>query len=190
MLIVVHVFALLMHNRETTESCARQRLDHKIGTSMVQLTNACHFWGSRGVPLDRQKRMEWQMAGKPRVFISFDYDHDEVLKTFLVGQSKNPDTPFELSDWSIKEPMAGNWVERARSRVRSVDVMAVICGLHTHTATGVSEEVRLAQQERIPYFLLYGYADKSCTKPVAARPTDKMYKWTWDNLKALIAGAR
>ena len=28
---------------------------------------------------------------KKRVFISFDYDHDETLKTFLVGQSKHSD---------------------------------------------------------------------------------------------------
>ena len=40
---------------------------------------------------------------KARVFISFDYDHDDALKTFLVGQSNHDDTTFELADWSIKE---------------------------------------------------------------------------------------
>jgi len=39
---------------------------------------------------------------KPKVFVSFDYDHDETLKEFLVGQSKLKDSPFELADWSIK----------------------------------------------------------------------------------------
>ena len=34
---------------------------------------------------------------KKRLFISFDYDHDETLKTFLVGQAKNEDSPFSLS---------------------------------------------------------------------------------------------
>ena len=42
---------------------------------------------------------------KTKVFISFDYDHDEILKTFLVGQAKNEDSPFYLADWSIKERM-------------------------------------------------------------------------------------
>jgi hypothetical protein len=130
------------------------------------------------------------MARKSRVFISFDFDHDEVLKTFLVGQAANPDTPFELADWSIKEHLTGNWVEKARMRVRAVDQMAVICGQHTHLARGVSEEVRLAQEERKPYFLLWGYSERVCTKPLAAYPSDKIYKWTWDNLKALIGGAR
>lgn len=127
---------------------------------------------------------------KKRVFISFDFDHDEVLKTFLVGQSKNPDSPFDLADWSIKEHLTGDWEKKARVRVRGVDVVAVICGEHTHRATGVSAEVRLAQEEGIPYFLLWGYSEKTCTKPLAAKPADKIYSWTWDNLKSLIGGAR
>ncbi len=40
---------------------------------------------------------------KTRVFISFDYDHDADLKTLLVGQAKNQDSPFEIADWSVKE---------------------------------------------------------------------------------------
>jgi hypothetical protein len=38
---------------------------------------------------------------KTRVYISFDYDHDEDLKILLVGQSMHSDTPFEIADWSI-----------------------------------------------------------------------------------------
>ena len=127
---------------------------------------------------------------KKRVFISFDYDHDETLKTFLVGQSKNEDSPFELTDWSIKEPINGDWKAKARTRIKSVDVVAVICGLHTDTATGVSAEITIAQEEKVPYFLLAGYADKNCVKPKAAKSTDKLYKWTWENLKTLIGGGR
>lgn len=127
---------------------------------------------------------------KKRVFISFDYDHDETLKNFLVGQSKNPDSPFELADWSIKEAIDRNWKAKARTRIRAVDTVAVICGQHTNTATGVSAEVQIAQEEAVPYFLLKGYADKACVKPTAAKATDKLYNWTWDNLKTLIGGGR
>lgn len=126
---------------------------------------------------------------KKRVFISFDYDNDEILKTFLVGQSKHADSPFELADWSIKEHLTGNWETKARVRMKAVDVIIVLCGQKTHTATGVSAEVRIAKEERIPYFLLKGYSDKNCTWPTAAT-TDKMYDWTWPNLKLLIGGAR
>jgi hypothetical protein len=127
---------------------------------------------------------------KTKVFVSFDYDHDETLKDFLVGQSKLKDTPFELADWSIKEPLTGNWKEKARTRIKSVDVVAVICGLHTDSATGVSAEVAIAQEEKKDYFLLAGYADKTNKKPKTAKDADKMYKWTWDNLKTLIGGGR
>src|ERR1700738_5079797 len=127
---------------------------------------------------------------KKRVFISFDYDHDEILKTFLVGQAALPDSPFELVDWSIKEALSGNWKQKARTRIKNADMLAVICGEHTNTASGVSAELQIAQAERVPYFLLNGYKLKTCVKPIAALSEDKIYKWDWDNLKALIGGAR
>jgi len=127
---------------------------------------------------------------KKRVFISFDYDHDETLKTFLVGQSKHEDSPFELADWSIKEHIDGDWKARAKTRIKSVDVVAVICGEYTNTAVGVSAEVTIAQEVDKPYFLLKGYSEKTCVKPLAAKSSDSIYKWTWENLKSLIGGAR
>lgn len=129
------------------------------------------------------------MGTKTRVFISFDYDHDEDLKNLLVGQSKNEDSPFEIADWSIKEA-SPDWKEKARERIRRADVVAVMCGEYTDTASGVSEEIRIARDEEKSYFLLKGRADKTCKKPKAALDSDKMYNWTWDNLKKLIGGAR
>lgn len=127
---------------------------------------------------------------KKRVFTSFDFDHDEDLRNLLVGQSKNPDSPFEMADWSVKEPMTGDWKEKVRTRIRQCDLVIVICGEHTDTASGVSAELSIAQEEDIQYFLLWGRSDKTCKKPKSAKSTDKIYKWTWDNLKALIGGAR
>ena len=127
---------------------------------------------------------------KVRVFTTFDFDHDEDLRNLLVGQSKHPDSPFKMADWSVKEQMTGDWKKKVRERIKRVDQMIVLCGEHTDTATGVSAELRIARQEKKPYFLLRGRREKTCKKPKAARPSNKMYKWTWDNLKALIAGNR
>jgi hypothetical protein len=127
---------------------------------------------------------------KTRVFISFDYDHDLDLKNFLVGQAKNEDSPFEIADFSIKNPIPGDWQNNARTRIKGCDVVSVICGEHTDKAAGVSIEVNIAQEEGISYFLLAGRKDKTCKKPKAAKTNDKLYRWTWDNLKALIGGAR
>jgi|SRR6266545_2001541 len=124
-----------------------------------------------------------------RVFISFDYDHDARLKDALVAQSRLPDSPFEIADWSIKIA-SPTWKAEARRRIRASDVVSVLCGEHTHAATGVATEVSIAQEEAIPYFLLAGYSDKVCTRPTTAKNSDKMYEWTWEYLKALIGGAR
>ncbi len=126
---------------------------------------------------------------KTRVFISFDYDNDADLKTMLVGQAANPGSPFEIADWSIKVA-SPTWRDEARRRIRASDVVAVICGLRTDSATGVAAEVSIAQEEGIPYFLLWGRATGTCTKPTTAKTADKIYKWTWDNLKALVGGSR
>lgn len=129
------------------------------------------------------------MAAK-RAFISFDFDHDEDLRNLLVGQSKNPDSPFVIQDWSVKEPMTGDWKAKVRTRIRATDLTIVLCGESTHTATGVAAELTITRDENQPYFLLWGRNGKECTKPASATATDKIYKWTWDNLKALIDGAR
>lgn len=127
---------------------------------------------------------------KKRAFISFDFDHDEDLRNLLVGQAKNPDSPFDIADWSVKEPLSGNWKEKVRERIRKTDLTIVICGEWTHTATGVAEELRITREEGKPYFLLRGRSNKTCTKPTTALASDKIYEWTWDNLKALVGGAR
>ena len=127
---------------------------------------------------------------KKRVFTSFDFDNDEDLRNLLVGQAKNEDSPFELSDWSVREAMTGDWKEKVRTRIRSCDLVIVICGEYTDTATGVNVELKITQEEKTPYFLLWGRSGKNCKKPKSALPTDKIYNWTWDNLKALIAGVR
>lgn len=124
-----------------------------------------------------------------RVFISFDYDNDALLKQALVAQSRLDDSPFEVHDWSIKEP-SWDWKEKAWQRIVRSDTVAVICGHHTHQAIGVDVEIQLARRANIPYFLLAGYNTGVNQKPSAALSTDKLYTWNWPNLKTLIGGGR
>jgi hypothetical protein len=125
-----------------------------------------------------------------RAFVSFDYDNDLDLKVLLVGQAKHEDTPFDIADFSIKEAISKDWKEKAKSRIKSCDVVIVICGEHTDSATGVSAEIELAREVQTPYFLLWGRASKTCKKPLAALASDKIYTWSWENLKTLINGGR
>lgn len=126
---------------------------------------------------------------KTRVFISFDYDNDARQKDLLVGQSKHPDTDFEFADWSSKEHLTGDWKAKIKAKMAYVDVVCILCGEKMSTATGVDAELLMAQEIGKPYFLLAAYATGS-TRPKAAKLTDKVYEWTWDNLKKLVKGSR
>ncbi len=130
------------------------------------------------------------MGTKKRVFVSFDYDHDEGAKHMLVGQAQLPDSPFEFKDSSIKQPLSGDWKEKVRRRMANIDIVIGLCGEYTHTARGAAVEIEIAQNQSVPYFLLRAYADKTCTKTSSAKSADKMYNWTWENVKTLIAGGR
>jgi hypothetical protein len=130
------------------------------------------------------------MATKKRAFISFDYDNDEGAKKMLVGQALYDDSPFEFKDASVKEHLTGDWKDKVRRRMDNIDIVIVLCGEKTHTAKGVDAELEIAQEKKKDYFLLSAYSDKTCTKPTSAKTTDKLYKWTWANLKALIGGGR
>ncbi len=127
---------------------------------------------------------------KTRVFISFDYDNDQGQKHLLVGQSKHPDTDFEFADWSSKEHLTGDWKAKIKAKLAYVDVVCFLCGKNMTTATGVSHEMLICQEIGKPYFCLQAYSDGGCTKPTTAKTSDKMYNWTWENLKNLIKGAR
>lgn len=127
---------------------------------------------------------------KKRAFVSFDIDHDEGVKKMLALQAKLNDSPFDFKDNSVKEHLTGDWKEKVKRRMDNVDVVIVLCGTMTHTATGVSDELTIAKEKRKPYFLLAAYSDKNCTKPKSATSNDKLYSWTWDNLKTLIKGGR
>lgn len=126
---------------------------------------------------------------KVRCFVSFDYDNDANLKDLLIGQSKYEGSPFEISDWSIKEA-SSDWKDKARMRIRNSEVVIVICGKNTDKAAGVAIELSIAQEEAKDYFLLAGYSNGSYKKPISAKSSDKVHKWTWDNLKELIHGGR
>ncbi len=124
------------------------------------------------------------------VFISFDFDHDNNLRGSLVGQAKDQDSPFSITDWSLREPITEKWKKKVRDIIRRTDLTIVICGEHTHDAAGVTAEVTILHEEKKPYFLLKGRRRKTCKKPRSARSSDNMYRWKWEDLRRLINGER
>ena len=123
-----------------------------------------------------------------RIFASFDRDRDGDLHRLLTHQSHSSDSPFEVADWSGKAVGPGlvEGDEGLGVRIGQVDAVIVLCGEHTDSAVGVSLELRTAQSQGKPYFMIWGRREHTCTKPVGAKPNDSMYTWIWAILKFQI----
>ena len=65
--------------------------------------------------------------------------------------------------------------------------MIVLCSEHTESSVTMSAELRMAQEAKIPYLLLWGRRDCMCTKPGGAKPSDGIYKWTLPMLRYQVA---
>jgi TIR domain len=113
-----------------------------------------------------------------RVFLSYDMEHDDDLYRRMILQSSKGNPRFEVTAQSETFSMSGPWEEKLRRRIREADEVIVICGEHANESVPMSAELRIAQEEEKPYFLLWGRREKMCTRPSAARATDSMYSWT------------
>lgn len=121
-----------------------------------------------------------------KVFVSFDFDNDKVLKDFILGQAKNADSPFEVIDHSLKEATAeADWLNRARAAITRADVVITMLGPKTRFATGVRKEIAIAKQLSRSRFQIIGY--QNGTEDWAVEDAGRTYDWSWENLKRLLA---
>ncbi len=112
------------------------------------------------------------------------------IKGALVSQANDQNSPFEIIDMSIKEPITSKWKEDARNRIKKCDYVIVLCGRNTKDAKGVTAELTIAQEENIPYFLLCGRKDGNVQKPLSSKKEDIIYKWKWKKIESLLQGKR
>jgi hypothetical protein len=123
---------------------------------------------------------------KKRVFISFDFDNDKTLKEFIIGQAKHDDSPFEVSDFSLKEAAPEkDWLDKAKTAIARADVFIVMLGPKTKNAAGVLKEVKIANELKKTKFQIIGYKDGSAD--LAVPDAGRVYSWNWENLKKLLA---
>jgi hypothetical protein len=122
---------------------------------------------------------------KKKVFVSFDFDNDKVLKEFIIGQSKHEDSPFEVADHSMKEAaQEWNWEAEARARIKRADITVVMVGPSTHKASGVLKEVAMTREEKKPIVQIIGYRDAN---PTPVPNAGRLYRWNWSNLETILA---
>lgn len=121
---------------------------------------------------------------KKRVFVSFDFDNDRRLKDFIIGQSKLPDSPFEVVDHSLKEAAPErDWEAKANTAIKRSDIVIVMVGPKTHVAHGVLKEVRMARNANKHIVQVIGYKNGDYT---AVPGAGRLYRWNWENLKSLL----
>lgn len=122
---------------------------------------------------------------KTKVFISYDFDNDKTLKDFIIGQAKNPDSPFEVSDHSLKEAKPEkDWLEHARQAIGRADVFVIMLGSKTKNASGVLKELQIAIAKGKSKCQIIGYSGGS--SDWAVPEGGRTYNWNWENLKKIL----
>ena len=123
------------------------------------------------------------MATK-KVYICFEYDKDRMLKDLLIGQSRNPESPFEVIDRSLVEAAEEDgWEEKAKDKIKTADRVIVLLGASTYQAPGVLKEVAIARDLGKKVIQLIGYKDHKYKRVPGA---GILYRWTWENLKKIL----
>ncbi|MBN4061222.1 TIR domain-containing protein [bacterium AH-315-I18] len=122
---------------------------------------------------------------KTKIFVSFDFDNDRVLKEFIIGQSKLKDSPFEIVDLSLKEAVAEkDWPDKARRAISRSEMVIVLVGEKTYKAQGVLKEVKMARDLDKKIIQMIGYKTGDYTRVPDA---GALYRWNWENLKKLLS---
>jgi hypothetical protein len=123
----------------------------------------------------------------PRVFVSFDLEHNQEHKNIFVGQGKHPSTPWEIVDCSSVEAFEPNRREEiVKDKISKCDMVIVLVGRYTERSTGVVREIKLAKRQNIPLFGVYidGANGQSPLPEGLAR--NHTITWTWPNVTAMI----
>lgn len=117
------------------------------------------------------------------VFIAFAKE-DESTRNLFTGQRVHPDTPFEFTDMSVKEPYSSEWKARVRTRIRRSDGVIALISSSTPKATGQLWEIACAVGEGKPIIGVW-IEDGYRTKPTELGSA-RCVNWTWDNIADFI----
>lgn len=133
-------------------------------------------------PLSRRKRMT-----DPRVFISFDFDHNETEKNLFVGQSKNSKTPFSIQDWSAKSSMSqSEWEKKVNDKINKCNMTIALVGKTMASASGVAKEISMSKKNNVPIFGVYIDGANSNSNLPSGLARNRVITWNWDNIAAAV----
>ena len=121
---------------------------------------------------------------RTKVFVSFEYETGYELKETLIGQAKQQDSPFSVTDSSLKErEPESDWRDKARQAIEGCDVFVTLLSENTHNAPGVLEEIEIARSLKKRRFQLRPQGHKWSEMPGGG----ELVVWTWPNLQRALA---
>lgn len=123
----------------------------------------------------------------PRAFISFDFDHNETERNLFVGQAKNSKTPFSIEDWSSKSSLPqSQWEKIISDKINKCNMLIVLSGKTMASATGVSKEIKMAQNQNIPVFGVYVDGANTSSNLPSGLARNRTISWNWDSIANAI----
>ena len=125
------------------------------------------------------------MNNKKRIFISFAIE-DSKYRDLLVGQARNPNSPFEFVDMSVKEPWDEKWKTSCRSKIKGCDGVIVLVSRNTSKAEGALWEVQCAKDQRTPLVGVYCTSDDRPPALPSVMAGVKIMDWSWDGIAKFI----
>ena len=122
-----------------------------------------------------------------RVFISFAVE-DTSARDLLIGQARNARCPFELIDYSLREPFSERWKTQCRARIGSCSAFIALLSWHTLNAEGARWEMRCAGEEGLPRLGVQIHANLPAPAPQELWGVP-VINWTWDGIAAFLNGS-
>jgi hypothetical protein len=116
---------------------------------------------------------------KKRVYVVFDRE-DQAVQQSLLAQSRSYDCPFTTVEHELDGPLD------PRYRMSECVCVLVLCSEATARCQHTAAALQLAAELGKPYFLLRAAYKSSPTRPLNARPSDKIWAFRWPHVSALI----
>lgn len=124
----------------------------------------------------------------PRVFVSFDFDHNETEKNLFIGQSKNSKTPFNIEDWSSKSSLPQNqWEALIKDKINKCNMLIVLSGQTMASASGVAKEIKMAREQDVPVFGIYVDGANSNSNLPTGLQRNRTISWNWESIANAIS---
>jgi hypothetical protein len=121
-----------------------------------------------------------------RAFISFTFPFDLSSRNELYWQSRRPDSPFEVTGWSLSPDRSlGDWWERTWAELEQADLVIALVSSFTRSLSNVRDEVKIAQELGLPVIALR--LDANANPPGNIR---ELHEWTWEGLKELVTASQ